>query len=42
MTTTHRPGWAYERADAASMIYNLRRHRRAYMLRLAAAYGEDR
>jgi predicted kinase len=39
MTTLHRPGWAYERAGAASMIYNLRRHRREQMIRLATAYG---
>lgn len=29
------PGWTYERAGAASMVYSVRRHRVARMLRLA-------
>jgi hypothetical protein len=41
MSAVTRAGWAYERAGAASMVYNLRQHRRARMLRLAAAYGEQ-
>ena len=37
--TTHRPGWPYERAGAASMVYSVRGHRHARMLRIAASYG---
>jgi hypothetical protein len=34
-----RPGYAFERAGAASMVYTIRQHRTHRMLLLVATYG---